>query len=145
MRDSTNLPPDAILVIDSDATMRLFLRRVLEARGFDPVCFGSVGEAVKAPPRRYSAIVLDVMWLDAQATEDLEDIHKAWAGIPLLVLVDTPDRIKTLGLQQYGALAIAKPFKNEELTALVRRLADEGRQLGVNTPRPCKPPRPILW
>jgi len=144
MPNAPKLPPDAILVVEGSATLQLFLRRVLGDSNFEPVCFGSVGEAVKAPPRRYSAILLDVMWLDPQAMEDLEEIQRMWGGVPLLVLVDTPERIQTLGLRHYGAVAIAKPFKNEQLVELVRRLADEGRQLGVNTPRPCKPPRPLL-
>lgn len=139
------LPRPRIVTIEEESTLRTFLNRLFHQEGWEPAPFASAVEAARQPEPRPAAVVVDMPVEDADAISALDAIQQAWAGVPVLALLETAARADTIGLRKYGASAIVKPFEITMLIDLVRRLVDEGLRTGLHTPRPCRPPRPILW
>jgi len=117
-----------VLIVDDSPAMRTFVRRVLEASGFElSVCF-------QASNGREALEVLRKEWVDVVLTDinmpevDGEELIRRLAADDLLqtipvVVISTDatrsriDRLLALGARGY----IAKPFRPEELRAELER------------------------
>jgi len=137
-------PPNPILLIVEDSMMCNFLKRLLEMSDFVPEVFGTAKEAAKGAPKSFTAIVLDLPESESKAKREIESVRDRWPGRAVLALVESAAEAEALDLRSCGFAALAKPFANAHFIEVLRRLAEEGRQLGINTPRPCQRPRPLL-
>jgi DNA-binding response OmpR family regulator len=138
-------PPPRILVIEEESTLRTFLGRLFHRQGWDPTLHPSAAEAARQPLPKPAAIVLDLPCEDSDAISALDAVQRTWPGVPTLALIEAPARADAVGLRNYGAVAVVKPFEIGMMVETVRRLVDEGLRTGLNTPRPYRPPKPILW
>lgn len=123
-----------ILIVEDDPALRLGIRRVLQAEGWQADAVEDGEKALTATrTQKYDAAVLD---LGLPRLEGLSVLH-AWRskGEELAVLIlsardDVEDRVK--GLNSGADDYLSKPFEPEELIARLRALAR--RRMGQSTP-----------
>jgi DNA-binding response OmpR family regulator len=112
----------AVLLIEDEPGIVDFVRRSLEAEGFevDAALDGIEGERL-ALTGRYDAIVLDLMLPGRDGFEILEAVHRATPSVPVVVLTargEVEDRVA--GLDAGAVDYLVKPFSVAELVARVR-------------------------
>lgn len=113
-----------LLLVEDHQRLADFMRKGLEAAGFDLDTVGTVGDASGAlESGQYDAMVLDLGLPDGDGIELLREIRKRGDPMPVLVVtarVQVSDRVHGLdaGADDY----VTKPFAMDELTARVRAL-----------------------
>ncbi len=125
-----------VLVVDDEPDMRIFLARLLELGGYEPISAGSAAEGFEILARdRPDLIVLAVMFDREGRLQMLEDLKEdeRFRRIPV-VLVSSIDQ-KTLyklralpGVSRRGFLPrpdgiLAKPPEADDLLGLLRSLS----------------------
>jgi DNA-binding response OmpR family regulator len=121
----------AILLIEDEPGIVDFVRRGLEAEGFEVEAEldGVAGER-RALQGSFDAVVLDLMLPGRSGTEVLASLHQAKPGLPVIVLTargEVEDRVA--GLDGGASDYLVKPFSLAELLARVRaqlRIAAQG-------------------
>ena len=115
-------PSNTVLVVDDDAAIRFLCRVNLELDGWTVGEAASLSEARAAVTDTDVAVVLLDVHLGVESSlEFLAELRVTHPGLPVAMLtgsVGTP----TLDGVSVDAI-IAKPFRPEELSATVRRLA----------------------
>ena len=115
-------PSNTVLVVDDDAAIRFLCRVNLELDGWSVCEAATVAEARRALSETDIAVVLLDVHLGAENSLDLlAELRADHPGLPVAMLtgsVGTP----TLDGVNVDAV-IPKPFRPDELTATVRRLA----------------------
>jgi DNA-binding response OmpR family regulator len=111
-----------VLVIEDEPGIVDFVRRGLEAEGFD-VEFALDGEEGERLALRggFDAVVLDLMLPLRSGMDVLSSIHTATPGVPVIVLTargELEDRVA--GLEGGAVDYLVKPFSMAELVARVR-------------------------
>lgn len=130
------------LVVDDSATIRTFVRTALEHQGFEVTEAKSGFEALKILPKdRFNLIVTDVNMPDINGLELVKYVRKeeAHRGTPLIIIsTDGRERDRDRGMQLGATAYLVKPFKPEELIALVRRVLEKGINVApqMTTPVP---------
>ncbi len=114
--------PPAILLIEDEPGIVDFVRRGLEAEGFQVQAEhdGAQGER-RALQESFDAVVLDLMLPSRSGMEVLASLRRAKPGLPVIVLTargDIEDRVA--GLDGGAADYLVKPFSLAELIARVR-------------------------
>jgi DNA-binding response OmpR family regulator len=114
--------PPAILLIEDEPGIVDFVRRGLEAEGFQVQAEhdGAQGER-RALQESFDAVVLDLMLPSRGGMEVLASLRRAKPGLPVIVLTargDVEDRVA--GLDGGAADYLVKPFSLAELLARVR-------------------------
>jgi DNA-binding response OmpR family regulator len=116
-------PSNTVLVVDDDAAIRFLCRVNLELDGWTVVEGGTVSEARAAVAEEDVAVVLLDVHLGSENSLDLlAELRVEHPDLPVVMLtgsVGTP----TLDGVAVDAV-VAKPFRPDELTATVRRLAE---------------------
>jgi len=115
-------PAPVVLVIEDEPGIVDFLRRGLEAEGFDvqSASDGAEGER-RALSESFDAIVLDLMLPGRSGMEVLASLQRSKPGVPVIVLTargDVSDRVA--GLEAGAVDYLVKPFSLAELIARVR-------------------------
>ncbi|HUB72709.1 MAG TPA: response regulator transcription factor [Solirubrobacteraceae bacterium] len=111
-----------VLVVEDEPGILDFVRRGLEAEGFEVAgaADGAEGERL-ALAGSFDAIVLDLMLPGRSGMEIIAALRRARPGVPVLVLTargEVEDRVA--GLEAGAADYIVKPFSLAELVARVR-------------------------
>jgi DNA-binding response OmpR family regulator len=111
-----------VLVVDDDEAIRLLCTLNLGFAGYRVLETASLGEAADAMAREHvDLILLDVIIGDENGLSFLRELREQGKGIPVILFTGS-----TKIHERNAALANAvlrKPFKLDELTALVARLA----------------------
>jgi DNA-binding NtrC family response regulator len=131
-----------VLVVETQASVRLALRRFLESRGhtceavdcLDAVAFGPDG-------RRPELVVLDVRARESEG----ETASEEWlSGLPVLLIVP-PDRRADHGLSVTGrCVQVTRPIDFGEVDALLPQLLSEPRPVALAPPDPLPPEGTLL-
>lgn len=113
-----------ILLVEDDPALRLGIRRVLEAEGWqvDAVADGELALSATAT-ERYDAAVLDINLPRRDGFSVLQQWRSRQLALPVLVLTardELADKVRGLdaGADDY----LAKPFETEELLARLRAI-----------------------
>jgi DNA-binding response OmpR family regulator len=115
-------PPTRVLLIEDEPGIVDFVRRGLEAQGFDveAALDGIEGERL-ALSGSFDAIVLDMMLPGRSGQEILDSMSRSKPTVPVIVLTargEVEDRVS--GLESGAADYLVKPFSVAELVARVR-------------------------
>lgn len=111
-----------VLLIEDELGIVDFVRRGMEAQGFDLEAEhdGAAGEE-RALREHFDAVVLDLMLPSRSGVDILAALHAAKPGLPILVLTargEVEDRVA--GLDGGAVDYLVKPFSLAELAARVR-------------------------
>lgn len=112
----------AILLIEDEPGIVDFVRRGLEAEGFDvAVALDGIGGERTAMRESFDLVVLDLMLPGRDGMEVLQALRAAKPGLPVIVLTakgEVEDRVA--GLEAGAVDYLVKPFSLAELVARMR-------------------------
>lgn len=112
----------AILLIEDEPGIVDFIRRGLEAEGFDvAVALDGIGGERTAMRESFDLVVLDLMLPGRDGLEVLQALRVAKPGLPVIVLTakgEVEDRVA--GLEAGAVDYLVKPFSLAELVARIR-------------------------
>lgn len=130
---SSNHKNSSVLVVDDEESLRDFVRRNLEVRGYTVYTAGNGLEALAVVGNEdVELVILDVMMPHMDGLETLRRIRQQ-SFVPIIVLSamgEEQDKVRALNLGADDYLA--KPFGVDELMARVR--AVQRRERWVDTP-----------
>jgi DNA-binding response OmpR family regulator len=111
-----------ILVVEDEEGIADFVRRGLEAEGYEVTCaFDGVDGEARALGGEFDLVVLDQMLPGRDGLEVLEAIRRSLPGLPVILLTargEVADRVA--GLDAGAVDYMTKPFAFDELAARVR-------------------------
>lgn len=108
-----------VLVVDSDPAIQLLYEEELSEEGYDVVCSdGEKGLVQLIDAKRPDLILLDLKLRSRRALKLLQDIRKAFHGIPILATTAHP--VLQIDSKSFGADAYVT--KSSDLTALKRQI-----------------------
>ena len=122
-----------ILIIEDDRAICNFMRRVLEANGYEPLIVGTGREAISLLASHCpDVVILDLGLPDMDGMEVLRDLRQ-WSLMPVVVVsarTDEHEKVRALdaGADDY----ITKPFGTSELLARIRTAIRHTRMAGGN-------------
>jgi DNA-binding NtrC family response regulator len=125
----------SILIIDDDETIRYFLKRDLEAEGFQVTVAENGTAGLKALEREPTDLVLlDIRLPDLSGIQVLERIRAQWPDQIVVMLTGEPDHETAVQAMRLGArdyLTKGKPIREELLLVLTRELSAQrlGREV----------------
>ncbi|HZR21466.1 MAG TPA: response regulator [Verrucomicrobiae bacterium] len=115
-----------ILVVDDDPIMHHVLKHYLERNGFEMLSASNGRGAIElAHAQQPQLIVLDVRMPDMSGLAALRQLKESEAtkSIPVVVVTVNADRTTQMESDISGAAAfLAKPFRPDELLAILRKL-----------------------
>lgn len=130
-----------IAVIDDDAIVRTWLRRVLEAKGFSVrLEAGTASEATQILPRsRTSVVLVDQRLPDRSGTELVHSLREADCLVPAIVMSATPIEGLNEAAREAGAQGTyLKTGRAVGLLAAIQRVL-EG-ECSFDSGHPARPP-----
>ena len=115
-----------VLIVEDSKAIRSLIRIALEeAGGFFTVEAGNGFEALKLlPSRKFDLIITDINMPDINGLELISFVkgNAAYADIPLIIVsTEKTDADQKRGMSLGAVGYIVKPFRKEDLTALVNR------------------------
>jgi len=117
------------------------VKNALEHQGFEVTEAKSGFEALKILPKeRFNLIVTDVNMPDINGLELVKYVRKeeAHRGTPLVIIsTDGRERDRDRGMQLGATAYLVKPFKAEDLVALVRRVLEKGVNVAPQMVQPA--------
>jgi len=130
-------PSPSILVIDDEEIIREALEALLVAEGYRVTQAGTGAEGIEAlGDRQIDAVLLDLMLPDKNGLEVLEDIRRIDEELPVVMITAFGTIESAVAATKQGAFYyFTKPFKNDEVLAVLRnaierrRLVRENREL----------------
>ena len=130
-----------VLVVDDDPAVRLLLRRMLEARGYQVVEAGDGSEALRSlRSRPADCIITDICMPGMGGCDLIAALRREAPRIPVIAItgaVDTSsDSFQNLA-RAFGVKGVlAKPFTARQLLETVQLLAGGEGQPSVSTSEP---------
>jgi two-component system response regulator PilR (NtrC family) len=124
----------AVLVIDDEEIIRDALEALLGGEGFD-VATAETGQAGidTLATRPFEAVLLDLMLPDRNGLEVLEEIRRADDDLPVVMITAFGTIESAVAATKQGAFYyFTKPFKNDEVLAVIRNAIDHRRLLREN-------------
>jgi DNA-binding response OmpR family regulator len=117
-------PKKTILVVEDEPQLALGLKDALEFEGFRVVTCGTGREGVGlAKSERPHAVLLDLMLPDINGYQVCEEIRRADAVVPILMLTaKSQEADKIRGLDSGADDYVTKPFSVGELVARIRAI-----------------------
>ncbi|MBF0422108.1 MAG: response regulator [Magnetococcales bacterium] len=118
-----------ILIVDDEAELRENLAALLTHEGFQVTTAASGKEALRLPGNeRFDVVLLDLIMPDMDGIETMLNLRRISAGTKFIVMtafatVSTSVQAIRKGASDY----LSKPFRFEELVAVVRRSLEEAR------------------
>jgi len=118
--------PGQIIIIDPEELVGVFLRKLLQARGYSAVYFSGLAEALeycrslKEPP---GLVILDLRPDQPEGNEAFDTLKTLWPEVPLVISSghDSEDWIQEM--HERGATDfLPKPFQSSDLLTLVQRV-----------------------
>ena len=119
-----------VLIVEDDRAICNFMRRVLEANGYESIAVGTGREAISMLASHCpDVVILDLGLPDMDGMEVLEEL-RTWSLMPVVVVsARTDEREKVRALDDY----ITKPFGTSELLARLRTAIRHTRTTSGNT------------
>ncbi|OGP94539.1 MAG: hypothetical protein A2157_01030 [Deltaproteobacteria bacterium RBG_16_47_11] len=113
-----------ILVVDDDAIVIKSCRRILEAEGFEVTTVPGADEALeKIKYVEFDLLLMDVKMPKHDGIFLMREIKKNWPDVPIIVMSGYPTPETIADVLKLGATQfIAKPFRPDELTKIVRQV-----------------------
>lgn len=120
-----------ILVIDDDPSMRRLILRVLGSRGHELLEAENGQQALKLLENRQpDLIITDILMPAKEGIETIREVIARWPGTRIIAISGGGGAQNMLFLdiaQTFGAhAALAKPFRPDELVAVVDRVLAGG-------------------
>ena len=121
-----------VLIIEDDGAIRSFMRRILEANGFETVTVQTGREAISLLKSHCpDAAILDLGLPDRDGMDVLADL-RSWSLMPVIVVSARADeREKVLALDAGADDYVTKPFGTSELLARIRTALRHARMAGT--------------
>ena len=121
-----------VLIVEDSKAIRTMIRVSLEETGgFFAVEAGNGFEALKTlPSRRFDLIITDINMPDINGLELIGYVksNPAYRDIPLIIVsTEKSDEDKKRGLALGAAGYVVKPFKKEELMAMIVKVLGGGK------------------
>ena len=116
-----------ILVVDDEPAIVAMLQRILEAGGYEAVCFTSSEEALaefKRAPRGFDAIITDQAMPRMNGTELASAVRRAGSAVPVLLMTGYVDRASNRDLGRDVAGVIPKPFDAATITRVLHKVLE---------------------
>lgn len=118
--------PGQIVIIDPEELVGLFLRKLLQARGYAAVYFGSPAEALahcRTRSEPAGLVILDLRPEQPEGSEAFDTLKALWPEVPLVITSghDSEDWIQEMH-DRGAADFLAKPFQSSDLLTLVQRV-----------------------
>lgn len=122
-----------VLVIEDDRAISNFIRRILEANGYEALCVGTGREAISLLASHCPDVaILDLGLPDMDGMEVLQDL-RCWSLMPVVVVsARTDEREKVRVLDAGADDYITKPFGTSELLARIRTALRHARLTNGN-------------
>ncbi|NNG03658.1 MAG: ActR/PrrA/RegA family redox response regulator transcription factor [Inquilinus sp.] len=113
------LDPGSVLILDDDASMRKWLVRALEQRGFEAVTTGTVDEAIALAKRLAPAYaVLDMKVADGNGLEVIPPLLAARPEVRIVVLTGYGNLASAVAAVKAGAVDyLSKPANADQIVA----------------------------
>ena len=110
-----------VLIVEDDRAICNFMRRVLEANGYESIAVGTGREAISMLTSHCpDVVILDLGLPDMDGMEVLEQL-RTWSLMPVVVVsARTDEREKVRALDAGADDYITKPFGTSELLARLR-------------------------
>ena len=129
--------PATVLVIDDEEIIREALEALLVVEGYRVVSAATGGQGLEALAHRsFDAVLLDLMLPDRNGLDVLEDIRRVDDELPVVMITAFGTIESAVAATKQGAFHyFPKPFKNDEVLAVLRnalerrRLVQENREL----------------
>ncbi|MBR5226433.1 MAG: response regulator transcription factor [Clostridia bacterium] len=122
-----------ILIIEDDRAICNFMRRVLEANGYEPLIVNTGREAISMLTSHCpDVVILDLGLPDMDGMDVLTDLRR-WSLMPVVVVSTRTDEREKVRVLDAGADDyITKPFGTSELLARIRTAVRHTRMAGSN-------------
>ena len=123
-----------VLIIEDDRAICNFMRRVLEANGYEALIVNTGREAISLLASHCpDVVILDLGLPDMDGMEVLTDLRR-WSLMPVVVVsARTDEREKVRVLDAGADDYITKPFGTSELLARIRTAIRHTRMAGGNS------------
>lgn len=123
-----------VLIVEDDRAICNFMRRVLEANGYESIAVGTGREAISMLASHCpDVVILDLGLPDMDGMEVLEEL-RTWSLMPVVVVsARTDEREKVRALDAGADDYITKPFGTSELLARLRTAIRHTRTTSGNT------------
>src|SRR5918999_5066893 len=124
-----------ILVIDDEEIMREILDTLLTREGYQVRCAPTAAEGlelIRSMP--FDAAIVDVMMPGMDGVTALDEIRKLDDDLPVLMITAFASVENAIAAMKRGAYDyISKPFKNDEVLAVLRNAVERRRLMAENT------------
>ena len=122
-----------VLIIEDDRAICVFMRRVLEANGYEAIVAYTGREGLSMLTSHCpDVVILDLGLPDMEGVEVLTELRK-WSLMPVVVVSARTDEREKVRLLDAGADDyITKPFGTSELLARIRTALRHTRMAGSN-------------
>ncbi|WP_027014169.1 response regulator [Comamonas composti] len=132
MESSSGQTAARILLVEDDASIRRFVRLVLEDEGWQVFEAETARRAlIEAASRQPDLLILDLGLPDADGKQVLAEL-RAWSSMPVLVLsAREHEQEKVAALDAGADDYLTKPFGVPELLARLRAMLRRRQQLGA--------------
>jgi CheY-like chemotaxis protein len=120
--DETEAP--AVLIVDDNPHLREWLRRGLQAAGFDPVASESLAQGMAAiGERRFDVALIDVMLPDGDGLELARHVARGAPAPPVVLMSGMELAPEEVAVRlRHGFEFLRKPFLLEDAISLLRAL-----------------------
>ncbi|MGE0591999.1 MAG: sigma-54-dependent transcriptional regulator [Vicinamibacterales bacterium] len=124
-----------ILVVDDEAIMREILEALLAREGYEVALASDGQEGLElARARTFDAAVVDVMMPGMDGITLLDELRKLDEELPVVLITAFASVENAISAMKRGAFDyITKPFKNDEVLAVVRNATERRRLVAENT------------
>jgi two-component system response regulator PilR (NtrC family) len=123
-----------ILVVDDEEIMRDVLETLLTKEGYDVRLAASGAEGLAlARSLPFDAAVVDVMMPGLDGIQTLEELKKLDVDLPVIMITAFASVETAIAAMKHGAFDyITKPFKNDEVLAVLRNVVERRRLVSEN-------------
>jgi DNA-binding NtrC family response regulator len=126
--------PASILIIDDEEIIREALEALLTSEGYTVTTAATAAEGIDAlGGRSLDAVLLDLMLPDRNGLEVLEDIRRIDEELPVVMITAFGTIESAIAATKQGAFYyFTKPFKNDEVIAVLRNAIERRRLVREN-------------
>jgi DNA-binding NtrC family response regulator len=126
--------PASVLVIDDEEIVREALEALLVVEGYQVMTAATGGQGLDAVANRsFDAVLLDLMLPDRSGMDVLEDIRRVDDELPVVMITAFGTIESAVAATKQGAFHyFPKPFKNDEVLAVLRNAVERRRLVREN-------------
>jgi DNA-binding NtrC family response regulator len=127
-------PQEFVLVIDDEEIIREALEALLTGEGYAVIAAATAAEGLeRLQSRRIDAVMLDLMLPDRNGLEVLEEIRRIDEELPVIMITAFGTIESAIAATKQGAFYyFSKPFKNDEVLAVLRNALERRRLVHEN-------------